>query len=218
MEMEVILLFALYGVYYIAFPLTLIIIAWKILNKKNSLVGTTSFGTYRKKDPTLEDEFRGIKKLQVLLVILLLLFMPVMNLTSSSLSDRGMKRDRIFFGAFGQSRVYDPVNEKIGPTMDVDSVIEQMEESYEEWYLEYIQDEIDFEKLSRIPGRLAAYHLTKKGSGLSYIVITYHYFSPLPVTKVIGFEILETAESEFASLGVEKTIVYPLNPAAANSF
>lgn len=214
--MDLILLVVLYTVYYLVFPVTLISIVWWVWNKRNTMIGTAAFGSNKKDSSPSKDDLGEIKKLEVFFIVFLLLFIPVMNITSSNLSDISMERDRFYFGAMGQSVIYNPVNERIAPTMDVDSVLEQMEESYEEWYLDDIKAEVDFEDLSRIPGRLAAYHITKRDTEWSHVVLNYHYISPLPITRVIGFRIFE--DEGFASLEVDRTIVYPLDPAGSDPF
>ncbi|GEM_PF-1327297 len=215
MEEQIIRL-VLYFVYYIAFPFLLMIAIWKLWEKKNHLAGKASFSPGSEDDSASKDD---LKKLQIFFVISLLIFMPVMNFTASNLSEIGMSRDRIYFGAFGQSAIYDPVNRKIGPSMDTDYVIEQMEERPDYWLVEDVQDQIDFEDITRMPGRLTVYHITKD-TGWSHIVITYHYFSPLPVIRTIGFRIYDMGEEavDEAILEVEKTIFYPLDPASSDPF
>lgn len=218
MERGVAILFGLYIIYYIVFPVTIIAVVWWIWEKKNALIGGSAFSASSKKGFSAKECMKEIRRLQVFLVLFILLSIPMMNFTSSRLSDMSMDRDRYYYGAMGQSRIFYPVDKQIGPNSDTDWVIEQMEEDPEYWYLEDIQEQLDLEKVTRLPGRLVVYRLEKRDTRWSHIVINYHYFSPLPVIRVFGFWIYEDGEINFAELEVDKTVVYPLDPAGTDPF
>jgi len=221
---ELILMYGLYIVYYLVFPLGFIILIWKIIEKRNYIEDLSDYGEERTKKnlETIEKNSKTLKKLQISLVIFILLFIPVINFTTYGLQEVTIKRDRIPLGTF-RSRVYNPVrttNGQIGPSTDVDSVLQEMEDAPEHrpWYFEDINEEIDFDELTRFPGRLAAYYLEKRDTGMEHIVITYTYFSPLPITRVYAFDVFIWEGGEEADLAEEKTIIYPLDPAGIDPF
>ncbi len=81
------------------------------------------------------------------------------------------------------------------------------------WFIEDVREAVDLESLTRFPGRLTVYHLDKRRAG-QFLVITYNYFSPIPITRAFVFLVLE----DEASLYEEKTIVYPSNPSNIDPF
>jgi len=214
---ETTLMYGLYIVYYILFPVGFILLLNEILSKRDYLENLKSYGEERtKKNKKAIDETEAdFKKLQVMLVVFILLLIPAVNFTFYGLQEITIDRARIYHGGFS-STLYSPLERQIGPTTDIDSVLREMEESTdrEPWYLEDIKEEIDFDDLTRFPGRLAVYYLRKRDTGMEHIVITYNYFSPLPITRVYGFNIFHDS----AHLAEEDTIVYPLNPSGVDPF
>ncbi len=79
--------------------------------------------------------------------------------------------------------------------------------SHRNWFIEGVREDVDLESLTRIPGRLGVYHLNKRDAG-EFLVITYSYLSPLPITRTFIFLVV----NEEASLYQERTIVYPSDP------
>jgi len=212
------MMYLLYFVYYVLFPLGLIIPILIIWRKKDFITGISKFGEGRedRSSPMLRKHMGDIKKLQVFLVVFLLIFLPVMNFTFSDLSDITMSRDRRYFGGLGRSRVYDPVRRQIGPYRDTDAVLEEMRQNPDDWYLEDIEEQLDFDEITRIPGEMAVYFLDKRDS--RHIVITYTYLSPIPISRVYGFWVYDMIEDERASLEKQETVIYPMNPANTDPF
>ncbi|MFP4000345.1 MAG: hypothetical protein ACLFU5_00380 [Thermoplasmata archaeon] len=85
--------------------------------------------------------------------------------------------------------------------------------SYGSWYIEDVREEIDLDRLTRLPGSLAVYYLDKSEAG-EFMVITYSYLSPVPITRYFVFFVFE----DEASLFKEDTLVYPENPAKIDPF
>lgn len=217
-------MYSLYFVYYILFPVAFIILIKEILSRRDYINNLSRYGEERtrKNKKAIDKTKADLKKLQVIFVVFILLFIPAINFSYHSLQEITIDRHRIYTGAFS-SFLYSPLDEQKGPSTDVDSVLQEMEddESYD-WYVEDIKDEIDFDDLTRIPGRLTAYYLDKRsphGDSFNQIVITYSYYSPIPITRVYGFEILPIGEGEeMASLMEERTLVYPLDPGGVDPF
>ncbi|MBS3816266.1 MAG: hypothetical protein KGY76_01740 [Candidatus Thermoplasmatota archaeon] len=214
-------LIGLFAVYYLIFPLGLIYLAWEIWKKKDYIEGERGFDRDIEGSTSshMEDDVKKLKKLQVILVVFLIIFLPVTNVLSSSLTDIYMDKDQKVVSAFGASISMHPVNRQIGPSFDTQSVIEKMEDSEKTWYLDDIRAQIDLEGLTSIPGRLAVYKMSRPMAE-SNIVITYAYLSPLPIIRVFGFIIFEGSEEygDGAELWEDETIVYPMNPAGGDPF
>jgi len=211
------LMYGLYIVYYVLFPVGFILLLKKILSKRDYLENLKSYGEERKKKnkKAIDETKTDLKKFQVILVVFILLFIPAVNFTFYGLQEITVDRARIYHGGFS-STLYSPLERQIGPSTDIDLVLREMEESSERepWYLEDIKEEVDFDDLTRFPGRLSVYYLIKRDTGMKHIVIAYNYFSPLPITRVYGFNIFRDS----AHLAEEDTIVYPLDPSGVDPF
>lgn len=208
----------LYLVYYLLLPLGIIFLIYNIWQKRETIKGVTDFGTKEKSAPKLKKEVSEMKKLQISLVILLLLFIPLNNVISHQIQEMSMQYDRMPVGGFGGSVEYRQLKRQLGPSYDTDSIISEMEEapsapSHGTWFIEDVREEIDLESLTRFPGKLAVYHLDKSDIG-EVMVIIYSYFSPLSITKAFTFTVFE----EEAALYHEKTIMYPLDPSDVDPF
>lgn len=277
-------MYSLYLVYYFLFPVGVLLLLITLWKKKDFIRGVSGFGRGREEESasTLKDNMADMRKLQVFLVLFILIFFPVVNLTFSNLTEITMSRDRYYAGGMGQSRIYNPIQRQLGPSSDVDSIISEMETylfsldraeydleegavsehmrlefeekgyeineeaelikedeafwiiweeekkfrieqhedelevyekppSYRNWFIEDIQEFIDFEHLTRYPGELAVYRLRKTWE---HIVITYTYYSPVPIMRIYGFNLIE----DEVFLDTEETIVYPMDPGRADPF
>jgi len=213
MEGQIFQLIGLYFVYYIGVPGLIILIIWKIKQKRDFI---KTFIKYNKKQndkysSTLESNNKKLKNLQVLFVVLILISMPVLNLAFHGLQDISMHTSRSYLSG---ETVYpahiDRVDKKMGPSFNTEDVIEQMEED-RFWYLDDIREQIDLDEITRLPGRITVYLLRPTVSDCEQIVINYAYLSPIPVTRSIEFIVLE----EKAFLETNTLVVYPLPPSMA---
>ncbi len=82
-----------------------------------------------------------------------------------------------------------------------------------DWFINDIRQHVDLERLASFPGRLGVYYLEKRDFG-DFMVVSYDYFSPLPVTRNFVFLIHE----DRAFFYEENTIVYPSNPSNIDPF
>ncbi len=219
MTFEAIPLYIAYIAYYALFPLIIISLVWIIFKKRNFILGTIYFGGKEDKSPSaLKENLKDLKKLQVYLVVTLLLLMPLLNSTFFWLADETMDRKRVFRGE--GSYIDRPVESQIGPTFDIEKVIERMEEDdhhWEDWLLEDIRDEIDFDEITRLPGRLGVYYLRRAATRENHVIITYSYLSPIPITIVYGFNVVPEQEIIFLLEGPD-TLIYPMDPADVDPF
>lgn len=202
--------------YYVVLPLVFIYPIIVIIKKKNYLKGTVFFSKGREDSskPIIKKSFFSIQRFKIFFVIYILIFIPLTHLNSTELMDRHIQIDRSPAPGPGEGVIYNPVPNwgKIGPYFDTNEVLREMRREPERWHLENITDELDFDEISRIPGRLTAYYQQKVY--WDYIILTYSYLSPLPITRVYGFRIIE----DEAFLRYEDTIVYPMSPDQADPF
>lgn len=220
--MSEIIMYVLYFIYYLL-PLGFLIPIYLLWKRKSLMRGTSDFSLGREEESSaiLDIKKRDIRILQIFLVLFLLVFMPVAHYTSTSLSDGLMDRTRIFRGE--GSYIDHPVAHQIGPSYDTDTVLEEMEEEqryWEDWIVEGLKEEVDFDEITRFPGRLGIYYLRRSlGTGVreQNVVITYTYFSPIPITRVYGFYLHPEDEMVLLEKG-PSTLIYPMDPADANPF
>ncbi len=121
------ILTGLYIVYYLLLPLGLLYLIWKIWDKRKVIKGYIGFGRREKNDPLFGKKVGEMERLQVLIIIFLLLFVPVSNLVSYQIQEMSIKYDRMPAGGFGQSIVYNQVKRQLGPSYDAESIISEME-------------------------------------------------------------------------------------------
>jgi len=215
MEGQVFQMIGLYFVYYIGIPTLIAFLLWKIKQQKDFI---KAFSTYNKDqeddvDLTLEENNKILRNLQILFVVLILISLPVLNLTFHGLQDISMHRTRYYLS---DETVYpahvDRVNEKIGPSLNTEEVLERMKKAeYEDWHLDDIRAQIDLEDILRFPGRVTVYKLASTTSMPEQIVISYSYLSPIPITRCLEFIIIEGK----AFLETNRLVAYPMPPSLA---
>ncbi len=215
METQLFQMIGLYFLYYIGIPGLIILTIWKIKKKTDFIKGFVIFGEKRidRYSPLLKKHNKDLQNLQILLVIMILISMPLLNLTFYGLQDISMHRSRSYLsGETVFPGHIDRVGGKIGPSFDTDDVIEQMEtDRYIDWYLGDIREQIDLDELDRFPGRITVYQIRRTMSGPEKIVVVYSYLSPVPITRSIQFIVLQ----EKAFLEADTTVVYPMPPSIA---
>ncbi len=206
-----------YIIYYLVFPLgfiSLLTFLWKVQNFTRG--GIDFLSSQKKADmDKLGDEVKTLKKYQVMFVIFLLLSLPFMTFSSVMISDYQMRKETfVVSGAMGSfTTTQNPIDRSIKASFDSESIIEKMKNNPKYWHTDEILSQLDLKKLTRIPGRLAVFRMDKHHR--NDIVITYTYYSPLPITKTFGF--LITPEDK-AALVEEDIIIYPMNPEKTDPF
>ncbi len=206
----------MYFIYYILIPIGIITILAFIYKAKDFSSGGSKFFYSHKKGEMdyLEEGLISFKKFQALLVLFLLLSLPFLTFSSIFITDQSLHRER-FQSPEAKSKDYvirDPVDKALVSTFDTRSVIEKMKKNPDYWHTDQILEQVDLNKISQIPGRLAVYRIDHEE--MNQVIITHTYFSPIPITKSFGFVI--TSEGK-ADLVEEKTLVYPINPGAAEA-
>ncbi len=205
-----------YVIYYLI-PVAFIIISWKLWYDKGYL---NSFWTGWNKQK-LEKEYKKLKiklyKTIAIFVIVLLITLSIWGFVATEIIDHQLKRERIGGSVF--SPVFrDPVTHQIGPSYELDPILEEMEDNPGIWIPEELQGKVDFEDLTSIPGRLTVYRLRQELFG-PRIIITYTYISPLPITRAYGFQFEipeEDGEEVVFYVAREENYLFPMDPGAVS--
>lgn len=171
------------ALYYVLIPFGIILIAYKLWYDTGFLRTVKRMWNNGTLDNEVKKARRDVHKTIALFVIFLLIILPLWGFCSLHLTDHQIHREKIGVGI--TTHVLDPVIRSHGPTTDVDSVIEIMEEQ-PYWRSEEIVERIDFDELSRFPGQITIYLLRE-----NRVIITYHYFALLPIVRAFGFHFEE---------------------------
>lgn len=217
----------IYGLYLIYYSLLVgfIILPLLIWKRKTLIKGTSYFSQGREEESSsiVKSKKKDIRIYQAVFVVFILIFMPLAHYSSTTLIDGLMDRTRIYRGQ--GSYLDSPVENQIGPNYDTDMVIEKMEEEeyyWHDWIVESVKEEIDFDETTRLPGRLGVYYLRRSLGGSDHrqhnVIITYSYFSPIPITRVYGFHVYPEHETISLEEDHPITIIYPMDPADADPF
>ncbi len=149
-------------------------------------------------DRKKEEMFSFIKKLNrygVIFLVVMIVSLPVWSFSSSVLLDMHMHGERVDVPGAAYPPLMDPVDDKIGPTYDVDYVIEKMEESPRRWLPSEVERHVDIKEMTRLPGILTVYRFTR-----NRYLITYSYIAPFPITETYGFRVRDPIEQHIFSL------------------
>lgn len=210
--------------YYIGIPLVFGILAWEIRNEKTYLrfvkenqiedeqsrYGYDEEGVRRFDKKYMMDyisSLRRLRRLQVYIIISMLILLPIWNLAGVEEIDNNIHTEVVGPMGFYNSPA-DPVMYQVGPTFEVEYVKEKIKEEAKTYRPDLIDDVVDIDKLTRLPGQLAVYRL--RGNR---IVITYAYASPYPVMKAYAFNIIESQKGVSPIYQeTSKTIIYPMQP------
>ncbi len=219
----------LYLIYYLLPSLGLIGIFGGIWKSKSYILGGIKFLSHRDETDIgkIDKEIKKIKTLQILLVMFLLFSTPLLTFTTATISDSHIHQDSYWIvghpvhtdeesvkgeNCHAQSwssttLTTDPVRRSIKSSFDPGPVIEKMKDEPEYWHTEEVIKQSNLHSVTDIPGRLAVYKLSFKNE--TGIVMTYTYFTPIPIVRSFGFRVNEEGE---AILLNQDTIIFPMNP------
>lgn len=203
--------------YYFLLPGILLPFIWIVYQKKKTLKTYEERRSKRNKfrdtdADSRESTAKSIKKYQTIMIVLFLILLPLWHVTTTMYCDHGMHRE--LWGKSGYLgpaySISDPVQESIGPSYDIERVKSQMKEAPKMWGYEQVNEAIDFDELTKLPGSLAVYRIR-----LQRLVVTYTYLSPYPIIKTFGF-MIKLVESEPVFMLMSKdTLIFPQNPNSA---
>lgn len=200
-------------IYFIALPIALTLIIWNISQEIGYLDYIRDVD-WTKKDLKLKKINSIIKKVNnysFVFLILLLLLLPLWNFTASIALDTNMHSERAHIPGGTYPPLVDPVVDKLGPTYDVESVFQRMEESPNRWLPDEVERHVDLEDLTKLPGRITIYRFRE-----DRYLITYTYLAPYPIMQTYGFIIREVPEGEQLVLNNQRTYLYPNIPTNPN--
>ncbi len=195
----------LYIVHYVVIPGAIIFISWKLWYDRAYL---NAFGVHKDK---LKNEYKKFRvkwyKTMTIFVVVLIIALSIWGFTTSEMFDYQIKRGKIIDGV-------NPVEHQLGPSYDLDYILESLEENPSIWMTEDLQEKVDFDELTSIPGRLAIYRLHPGLFG-PRIIITYTYASPLPISRAFGFQfesIEEDGGEVIFRVEREENYLFPMDP------
>ncbi len=195
----------LYLVHYVVIPGAIIFISWKLYDDKENL---NSFSSHKDK---LKKEYKKLmikyhKTIAIFVAILLMSF-STWGFTATVMMDYQIKRGKIIDGV-------NPVEHQLGPSYELDPILEGLEGDPSIWIPEELQEKVDFEELTSIPGLLTVYRLHPGLFG-PRIIVTYTYASPLPITRAFGFQ-FERSEEDGGEVMFhverEESYLFPMDP------
>lgn len=200
-------------IYYFPFPVIPTIFIWLILGEKRYLEYSGEVDRVDKEDQkiALSASNERLKKYAQVFLIVFLLFLPIWNLSTSETADANIRHEIFQVGSV--TGVRDPVRYSLGPGYDVEKIRMKMEEDSYRWLPDELDDHVDLDELTRVPGRLGVYWLTADREHPKRYVVAYTYLAPFPVVKIFGLKIIQGEGTELALEYVgERTFVYPERP------
>lgn len=200
-------------VYYFPFPIIPAIFIWLILSEKKYLGYSDDIERSRKgdKEDSLETSRNKIKTYTQVFAVIFLLFLPLWTFSTSETTEANINHE-IVTESGGQgsiTTIRDPVTSSLGPTYDIEKAKEKMDDNPNRWLPEELKDELNLDRLTRIPGRLAVYRLNEP----ERYVVAYTYLAPYPVVKIHAFWITQEKgmKPDLDPAG-ERTFIYPERP------
>ncbi|MBS3736890.1 MAG: hypothetical protein V5A87_04805 [Candidatus Bipolaricaulota bacterium] len=149
--------------------------------------------------------------LRIIFIVILIVFLSSWHLVTSELADIRMRTEMKYGGGGIYSE--NPVVVSLGPTYDVNGVIETMKNKEERWLPDQVKEVVDLDHLVNFKGRIAVYRTYDQR-----YIITYTYILPYPIIKSFGFKYVKTDDGQLKIIKKDKkTIFYPLAPGIVNN-
>ncbi len=197
-----------YLAYFALLPLGILILLRKIWYDEGYLKIANEHWTSKRKVKEVKDLEKKLKMLKVFSVLFLILVLPLWGIAASEITDRGVRTTII--GDVFAPVIRDDVVHSLGPSYDVDSIIEEMYNRSRLWFPELINEYVDLDGMTSKPGRIGVYLLT----GARYI-ITYTYLAPIPIVEAHGFVFRTSDNGREILFYRTETYIFPFNPANA---
>ncbi len=203
--------FVLFAVYYLLIPAGLIAVSWKLWNDVGYLDIVQNRWDKNRGKKDIRKARTIAQKTSVIFTAFILVALPLWGFSSSEFMDEQIRHE-VIGGTVFNPAIIDPVIHSLGPSYDSEYIIEQMKENPGRWHFEEIDEKVNFDELTSVPGRLAVYTLRDRR-----IIVTYTYLAPFPIVRAFGFRHreIEGPEGEPELLFLverEKTYLFPLNP------
>ncbi len=199
-------------IYYIGLPVILLYFYLKFrsqgeyINFLGSLDSKNEKKNKERREKAEEKQYRT----RIIFTIILVVFLSSWHLVTSELADIRMRTEMKYTG--GGIYRENPVVVSLGPTYDVNGVIETMKNKEERWLPDQVKEVVDLDQLVNFKGRIAVYRTYDQR-----YIITYTYVLPYPIIKSFGFKYVETDDGQIKIIKNDKrTIFYPLAPGIVN--
>lgn len=193
--------------YYVVIPSGILYGLWRLWggDQAQSLVLKSWPRDYS--DEEKKKKKQELDKVITYFVVFLIIFLPMWSFSSAMISNNSITTE--IAGSAGLHPIYrDPTVDKIGPYFSTGNVIEEMKERPDYWMYEAMDEVIDFDRLTRIPGILTVYRLDGGRQ-----VVTYTYLSPVPMVRAFGFAFgLRGDGSRELIHSAEETYIFPMYP------
>ncbi len=192
--------------YYVIFPVGCVTAFIYIRGTSREIRYLRTFKEEERREADIQHMLNKLRKYEAIFVVFLIAFLPLWSHSASIYAD-SMMHNEYRGGLTAMGRAYgslDPVKSQLGPSYDIEHIKKSMEEKPGFWMPEEVEEQIDLDKLTRVPGRLALYRLKDR----RYVVV-YTYMAPYPIIKSYGF--YQTTDYELVLLS-EKTTIFPLSP------
>lgn len=206
-----------FAIYYFPFFIIFAVFIWYIFAEKKYLGFAVALDRTHKddKETALDGSVKKIKRYAQVFIVVILLFLPIWSLSASRVADSTIRHERFYLegGKGTVTGIRDPVKYSIGPTYDIDMVKERMEERSYRWLLDQLDDHVDIDELSKVPGRLALYWLTDDKKHPKRYVVSYTYAAPYPISELYGFKMIEGEGTDlYLEYVGHETYLYPERP------
>ncbi len=194
--------------YYFIVPLGIIYGIWRLWDKERGI----SFikgdkWPFKTDDNSSSNRMLDLKHIKIAFIVLLIISLPLWGLSTSLIAENNL-RSEIRGGTIINPIISDPVVNTLGPSYNTDEIINEMEERRDFWMFDVLDEVIDFDNLTKIPGRLAVYQLDR-----GRYAVTYTYLSPIPMMRAYGFQFLLYEGGQRILAGSrEETYIFPMYP------
>jgi len=199
-------------IYFIGLPAILLYFYLKFRSQTEfiNFFGALASKDSRENRARREQVEKKRRRLKVIFVLVLVAFLLSWHLVTSELVNIRMKGE-IRYAATG---IYaeNPVVVSLGPTYNVENVVETIRNKEERWLPNQVEKVVDLDDLANFKGRIAVYRTYDQR-----YIITHTYLLPYPVVKCFGFQYVETDDGQLKIVKKDvRTIFYPFDPGTAD--
>lgn len=204
------------AIYYIPFFIILAIFIWLIYKEKRYLEFSVGMDRthWEDQDISVEGCVVKIKRYTLVFIVVIILFLPAWSFSVSEVTETDIRNERFYLtgGKGTVTGVRDPVKYSIGPTYDIEKVKSKMEEGSNRWVPDQLEEHLDLDELTDVPGRLGIYWLRGDKERPERYVVSYTYLGPYPVVDLYGFKITGEGTDLHLEYVGEQTFIYPEKP------
>lgn len=206
-------LIILYSLYFLGLPSILLYFYLKLRSQNQFIdfLGNADSNQGKSSSKRTKKAEQKRKRTKIIFVVILILFLSSWHIITSELIDLRLKGEI----QYGKAGMYteNPIVISLGPTYDVNKIIQTMKEEKDRWLPDQVERVVDLDILADQKGRIAVYRTYNQR-----YIITLTYLLPYPVVKSFGFQYVRTDDGKLKIVkGDKKTIFYPLDPGTADN-